>query len=96
MFEITLNEEYVSHKLAADGFHYHVNVIKSVGIPFFWRWLGEKKISVEYYGDCTVWRELPEMSRCPSWREGWLSEVYAKIKKLESEEKDHGRICSCS
>ncbi|MBE3087160.1 MAG: hypothetical protein IMZ64_13195 [Bacteroidetes bacterium] len=90
MFSQVLNEEYTSHKLAADDFHYVVKAIRTVGIPFFWRWFGIEKTSVEYYGNCTVWHELPEMSRCPLWREGWLSEIYAKIKKQESEEKVHG------
>lgn len=82
-------EKYISHKLAADKFHYIVKAIRTVGIPIFWRWLGVKKISVEYYGNGTVWRELPKMVRCPSWREGWLAEVYARIKMQESEEKNH-------
>jgi hypothetical protein len=88
-----LNEKYTSHKMAADGFHYHVKAIRSVGIPFFWRWVGVKKLPVEYYGNCTVWRELPEMSRCPSWREGWLSEVFARIKMQESEEDSWQNLC---
>jgi hypothetical protein len=89
-----LNEKYISHTLAVDGFHYRVKGVRTVGVPILWRWLGTEKIPVEYYGNCTVWHELPAMIRCPSWREGWLSEIYARIKMQESEEKAYGGICS--
>lgn len=87
-----LSEEYQSHKLASDGYHYYVNTVRGVGVPFFWRWLGMEKYAVEYYGNCTVWHEVVrnesgeviKMARCSSM-EGWLSEIYARIKMQEGE-----------
>lgn len=34
----------------------------------------------QYIGDCTVWRSWPECSRCGSFKESWLSDVWAAIE----------------
>lgn len=93
---MVISEEYQSYNLAVDKFHYYIHTVRSVGVPFFWRWLGVEKIAVEYYGNCTVWHEVVrnesgeviQTVRCSSM-EGWLSEIYARIR-LQEEEKNVG------
>lgn len=72
-------EEYVSHRKLKNG-TYEITCQKTFGFPILWRWLGTKQKTVKYYGSGTVWRKVDGFTRCNSFEEGWLSDIYASIQ----------------
>lgn len=83
MFELC--EEYFDHKKAADGLNYHIKTVRTIGIPFFHRWLGVKKVYAEYFG-CGTWRRVA-MKRCGKSTQKWLSDVLVSIRNQEFDQK---------